>query len=134
MLVSFGQIQTGLRSEIVKASELISKRFKVLNSFTDNNNFFSNIVNSYAVVDAWGAGKLQCKVSNGANKFNCSNSAKMGNSLSLPFIDGENIIEYANIQEYKEKCDHYLSNKELLIEIGNKGFEHSMNFHISEKD
>ena len=26
-----------------------------------------------------------------------------------------------------------LVTKELLIEIGNKGFEHSMNFHISEK-
>ena len=133
LLVSFGQIQTGLRSEIVKASELISKKFKVFNSFTDNNNFFSNIVNSYAVVDAWGAG-------------NCNVRSQMVqiNSIALirqkweilcpyPYIDGENIIEYANIQEYKEKCDYYLSNKELLIEIGNKGFEHSMNFHISEK-
>ena len=133
LFVSFGQVNTGLRSDVIEIIKTDFKEFRVLNSFTDNKNFFSNLLNSYLAVDAWGAGN--CNVRSQMIQINsvaliCQ---KWEILTPYPFKDGENIIEYSTVQEFIEKCQYYLENKEILIKIGKKGYEHSIKFHTSEK-
>ena len=51
----------------------------------------------------------------------------------FPFKDGVNIIEYSNTNEYLEKIIYYLNNKRKLIEIGNKGYLHSLKHHTGDE-
>lgn len=132
LLISFGQLETGLRSEILNFSKKNSK-FNIFNKFTSQKKFFENILNSYLVADSWGAG-------------NCTVRAQMVliNSVALiqqkwkilnpfPFTDNVNIINYSNIFEFSEKITFYLKNKKNLIEIGKKGFLHAKKYHTTKK-
>ena len=49
------------------------------------------------------------------------------------FVDGESCVYYETIDEFKEKLDHYLQNKDECIRIGNNGYEHVLKYHTPTK-
>lgn len=85
------------------------------------------------VADAGGAGN--CTVRSQIAQINSVALIQQKWSIMnrFPFIDGVNIIEYSNINEYLEKVSYYLNNKKKLLKIGKKGYEHSLKHHTSDK-
>ena len=49
------------------------------------------------------------------------------------FIDGETYVEYSTIEEFESKVRYLLANKDLCIDIGNKGFTHLQKYHTAEQ-
>ena len=48
-------------------------------------------------------------------------------------VDQSQFGFYDTIEEFKEKIDFYLKNLDKLIEIGENGYKHGMEYHITEK-
>jgi spore maturation protein CgeB len=49
------------------------------------------------------------------------------------FVDGESCVYYETIDEFREKLDYYLQDKEECIRIGNNGYDHILKYHTSSK-
>ena len=85
------------------------------------------------IVDAWGGG--DCNVRRSEIHMNSVASIMQEWNIlePYPYTDGENVIFYNTVEEFKEKADFYLKNLDKLIEIGENGYKHGMEYHITEK-
>jgi hypothetical protein len=130
---SFGQIITGLRAELV---ELFSARCVNINiklGKLDPNKYYEALVQSYIVPSAWGA------------QFWSMREWEILTSGSLCFMqrplvlysnhkpeDGVHWVEYSDMNEFQEKLNYYLNNKDLCVSVGAAGKELAEKYHTSK--
>ena len=135
LLCAFGQTSTGLRAEVEEACHTISHSLPVIVGSQPGGrvNYLDLISRSHMIVDAWGGG--DCNVRRSEIHMNSVASIMQEWNIlePYPFIDGENVIFYNTVEEFKEKADFYLKNLDKLIEIGENGYKHGMEYHITEK-
>tara|TARA_R100001443_G_scaffold100541_1_gene107977 strand:+ start:4207 stop:5178 length:972 start_codon:yes stop_codon:yes gene_type:complete len=132
---SYGQMNDGLRLETYNFCKELSDMGYIVESGKgfDFETFKNKIAKSYISIDAWGGGETcQRFWLNTANKT-CCFSQKYTIDFPNKFTDGENFVEYENIEEFKEKIIFYLKNKQKCIKIGNEGYEHTKKYHTSKK-
>jgi len=139
LFCSFGQFITGYRSQIYDYcinSNLNNYIIKRDGNFAkirlSDDEYFRTLTQSFVSVSSWGGGRwcyrewevlanrVLCFVQ--SPTFVCSNKPE----------DGVDWVEYSDMNEFKEKMDYYLKNKELCIEIGNNGYNHALKYHTSK--
>ena len=132
---SFSHTFTGLRLETQNICQ------KLLNEGYNNiigGNFpyiqyMDYIKNSYIGVSAWGAGNSCRRMWEIMSNKTCCFVQKKQIEFPNKFKDGISYVEYSTPLEFEEKVKYYLNNKEKCIEIGQKGYEHTKNFHTGTK-
>jgi len=132
----FGQNQTGLRRQVEdsckKMSEIFSeKRFIVSNSLRPDQ-YLEALRRSRIVIDAWGGGDTCDRFYEAVGSKACCLYQSYNIVNPDPYEDMEHAVEYRSIEEFEHKLSILLSNKDLALKIGEKGFDHARRFHTTE--
>ncbi|MFX0072851.1 MAG: glycosyltransferase [Candidatus Hermodarchaeota archaeon] len=131
---SFGQKQTGLRSEIEDSCRKLSNEgYNVLIEFgLDYNEYLKIISSSYISIDSWGAGNCNGRFWEIIANKSCCFCQKYNILFPNAFKDGLNYVEYSDIEEFEKKIRFYLDNKDKCLEIAEEGYKHLLKYHTSK--
>ena len=133
---SFGQIDNGLRRPVHEhCQQLKNEGISVLiNEKFDFETYLKMIRRSWIGVSAWGAGNCCMRMWEiSANKTCCFIQKPSLIIYPNKFVDGESCVYYTNMQEFKEKMDYYLKNKDECIRIGENAYNHILKYHTGKK-
>lgn len=128
---SFFQYHTGLRSEIRDFLNGMDNIY-ILDNKLNWDDYIKVVLESYISVSAWGAGTwCNREWESLANKVLCFVQRPMVLCSNKP-EDGIHWVEYSDINEFEEKMNYYLNNKDLCLEIGKSGYDHALKYHTSK--
>jgi hypothetical protein len=135
ILCMFGQVNDGLRKEVVEVcTKLKSEGHRVLiGSGMSYEKYKEAIVKSYIVIDAWGGGDTCARFWEATFNKSCLFSQKYNILMPNKFTDAVNFVEYSTIEEFEEKIRYYLDHNDECIEIGNAGYNHTVKYHVGDK-
>ena len=131
-----GHVDTGLRQPVYSyCNELDNTGFfnSVVGKWLDSENYFEIIKKSYIGISAWGAENCCRRMWEILSNKTCCFVQKPFIIYPHKFVDGESCVYYETIDEFREKLDYYLQDKEECIRIGNNGYEHILKYHTSSK-
>lgn len=149
VFISFGNMQTGstgLRKEIV---DLFQNGYKNTSCIITGgsgsgglgyrkgdmkpNDYYKTILQSYIVPSSWGGMLWSMR------EWEVLASGTLCFMQRPPILyatpkpkDGMHWVEYSDMNEFQEKLDYYISNKDLCVKIGNAGKEHALKYHTSK--
>lgn len=135
VFLSFNHTTTGLRGPITEEC----KKLQVLNDkiIIESNLKYYKYINfikkSNIAISAWGAGNSCRRMWEILSKGTCCFAQKNEILVSNNFTDGKNIVFYSSLDEFKDKLNFYLKNKELTDKIGVEGREHFKKYHTPKK-
>lgn len=130
---SFGQYTTGLRSEIYNFCRDNVNKYNILSgSKFSMLEYYTSLVQSYIVPSSWGAMLWSMR----EWEILASGSLCFVHKIPLSFgpykpKDGIHWVEYSDMNEFEQKLEYYLNNKDLCLEIGKKGKEYAVKYHSS---
>ena len=130
----FGQTNTGLRKEVYDICQKLSleKKYKIIVSNSISNEEYKNLIaRSRIVVDAWGGGDNCDRFYEAIGAKACCLYQRYQTIVPNPFIDNTHAISYSNINEFIDKLQFLLQQRDLSIEIGNEGYKHAIRYHSS---
>ena len=135
LFCAYGQTNDGLRRETEQiCNHLKSEGFNVVTGGGYDYDTYKNILaQSYIAVDAWGGGDCCARLWEIFANKTCALTQKYNILFPDKFIDGETYVEYSTIEEFESKVRYLLANKDLCIDIGNKGFTHLQKYHTAEQ-
>lgn len=142
--LSFGHLGQGLRHDIHQTlnTEYYKDYSIRFNEPTDDtrrscrksslDEYFDGISNSYICPSAWGGG-IWCAreweiLANGSLCFMQKPIVLCPNKP----LDGIHWVEYSDMNEFEEKLNYYLKDKELCLNIGRAGKEYALKYHSSK--
>jgi len=135
VFLSFNHVETGLRGPITeecKKQQILNNKI-IIESKLKYYKYVDYIKKSYIAISAWGAGNSCRRMWEIMSKGTCCFAQKNEILVSNNFTDGKNIVFYSTIDEFKDKLDFYLNNKDLTIKIGIEGREHFRKYHTPKK-
>jgi len=124
-----GHLTTGLRKPVYEYCNSLKGYNSVIGEKLKFKDYINTISKSYIAISAWGAGNCcQRMWEILANKTCCFIQKPI---LEYPnkLVDGESCVYYETLEEFKEKLNYYLDNKEECIRIGKNGYEHIKKYH-----
>jgi len=132
---SFGQLDDGLRRPAHNhCLELKSMgRDVLINKKFDFDTYLKMIRRSWIGVSAWGAGNCCMRMWEISANRACCFVQKPFIIYPNKFVDGESCVYYSTIEEFKEKMEFYLDNKEECARIGQNAYDHIMKYHTGKK-
>ena len=133
----FGQLYTGLRAETNASCTNLKKKLPsksiMVGQVRPRDKCLELICRSILHADAWGAMMITTR----RMETVMNSTAIIGQKWELlypnDFTDGENIINWENINEFEEKVHFYLKNPDKAIQIGKNGYDHAVKYHTTEK-
>lgn len=131
---SFGHLESGLRKPVYdRCVELKKNNEKIIiGSGYKFEDYLKMIKQSHMAVSAWGAGNSCRRMWEILSQGTCCFAQRKQILIPNNFIDGENIVYYSTIEEFNEKINYYLNNKEKAIQIGKNGREYLKKYHTSK--
>ncbi len=131
-----GHVSTGLRKPVYNYCKELNNNNSfnsVVGEWLDKDNYFKTIKKSYIGISAWGAENCCRRMWEILSNKTCCFIQKPFIIYPDKFVDGESCVYYETIDEFKEKLNYYLQNKDECIRIGNNGYEHVLKYHTSSK-
>ena len=133
ILCAFGQINTGLRSQVSK----ICREYKNLGHNVVIGNFpydlyIQKMKESVIVVDAWGSGDCNARFYEAVANGSCIMHQKPNIISPYAFKDKIHCIEFTDELEFTSCVDYYLQNIPEALEIGKTGQRHALHYHTSK--
>jgi hypothetical protein len=130
---SFGQYTTGLRPEIYNFCRDNANKYKILSGpKVSTFEYFSNIIQSYIVPSSWGGMVWSMR------EWEILASGSMCFVHKIPLLfgphkpkDGVHWVEYSDMNEFEQKLEYYLDNKDLCLKIGKTGKDYALKYHSS---
>ena len=122
--------RSGLRPEIYEFFNSNRDSISCVIGKKEKLEYFETLVQSYIVPSSWGAQFWSMRewevLASGSLCF-------MQRPLVLYAdhkpLDGVHWVEYSDMNEFKEKLDYYLKNKDLCVDIGLAGRKHALKYH-----
>jgi len=133
---SAGHVSTGLRQPVYNYCKELNDNNSsnsVVGKWLDADDYFKTIKKSYIGISAWGAENCCRRMWEILSNKTCCFIQKPVIIYPDKFVDGESCVYYESIDEFKEKLDYYLQNKDECIRIGNNGYEHVLKYHTPSK-
>lgn len=131
----FGQNKTGLRQKAEKISNKLKKEgYNVIvgGSFPFHK-YLDLTARSLISIDAWGGGDCNARRWEIHANKSCAFVQKYNITIPNDFTNGVNVVEFTSASELEEKLRYYLRNKDELVSIGKRGYDHLIKYHIPEK-
>lgn len=129
---SFGQTNDGLRFEIEHFLKKWNSEYSItVEKGLSYDLYLKKIASSKLCVDAWGGGDCNARFWEIVANKSCIVYQKHNIIIPYPYRDLFNCIEFKTVKEFEEKIVYVLNNKELLEEITNNCYEHTMKYHTS---
>lgn len=135
LFCAYGQTNDGLRSETEHiCKQLKSEGFNVVTGGGYDYNTYKDILSqSYIAVDAWGGGDCCARLWEIFANKTCAFTQQYNILFPNNFVDGESCVQYQTVKEFETKIRYYLDNKDKCISIGQKGYDHLLQYHTSEQ-
>jgi len=127
-----GHTGTGLRAPVYDYCKELKDIKSIVGTRLDHKDYLDAVAKSYIGISAWGAANCCMRMWEIiANKTCCFIQEPI---IEYPhkFVDGESCVYYSNIDEFKEKLDYYLSNKDECLRIGLNGYNHMKKYHTGK--
>lgn len=130
---SFGQVNTGLRQEIESECHKLGKNgLKVaITRDVPSSTYYELISKSYLAVDAFGGGECNARMFQILANQSCLFTEKPNILYPNPYVDGNTVIHYKDIHEFRHKLTYYLDNRATIRLITENAFEHTKKYHTS---
>ena len=127
-----GHTSTGLRDPVYNHCKTLKGINSLVGTRLGHTEYLNALANSYIGISAWGAANCCMRMWEIVANKTCCFIQKPIIEYPHKFVDGESCVYYSNIDEFKEKLDYYLSNKEECIRIGLNGYEHLQKYHTGK--
>jgi hypothetical protein len=95
--------------------------------------YLENINKSFIGISAWGAGNCCRRMWEILSNKTCCFIQKPFIIYPHKFVDGVSCVYYSNMDEFKEKLDYYIKNKDEAVRIGLEGYNHVKRHHTGRK-
>jgi len=126
-----GHTDTGLRGPIYNYCKNLKDVKSVVGQRLDHKTYLETISKSYIGISSWGAGNCCRRMWEILSNKTCCFIQKPFIIYPNKLVDGESCVYYETMDEFKEKLDYYLKNKEECIRIGQNGYEHVKRYHTA---
>jgi len=135
-----GHISTGLRAPVYNYlynTFVNNQQFAHINTVIgqklETSLYFNMIKQSYINISAWGAGNCCRRMWEIISNKSCCFIQKPFIIYPDKLIDGESCVYYSTLEEFIEKLEYYLNNKDKCIQIGENGYKHIKKYHTGKQ-
>jgi len=127
-----GHADTGLRSLIYAYCKNLKGVKSIVGQRLNHKMYLETISKSYIGISSWGAANCCRRMWEILSNKTCCFIQKPFIIYPNKFVDGESCVYYETMDEFREKLDYYLKNKEECVRIGQNGYEHVKKYHTGK--